>query len=139
VGTQEDIARAIADFNEWTVRRINSGMPDFLADGHSFRLCWFGRGARTNRDLVFGPFGWSASGDSGNARVPAHTYYQLTLPFWLPTLVFASYPTIVCTRSSLRSWRRRRGHKCPACGYDLTGNVSGRCPECGRPVAPRHK
>ena len=22
------------------------------------------------------------------------------------------------------------GH-CPHCGYDLTGNVSGKCPECG--------
>ena len=26
------------------------------------------------------------------------------------------------------------GRLCPACGYDLTGNVSGICPECGRPV-----
>lgn len=25
---------------------------------------------------------------------------------------------------------------CPACGYDLTGNVTGVCPECGRDVAP---
>lgn len=24
--------------------------------------------------------------------------------------------------------------KCAGCGYDLTGNVSGRCPECGTPV-----
>lgn len=23
---------------------------------------------------------------------------------------------------------------CPTCDYDLTGNVSGRCPECGTPV-----
>lgn len=23
---------------------------------------------------------------------------------------------------------------CQNCGYDLTGNVSGRCPECGEPV-----
>jgi len=23
---------------------------------------------------------------------------------------------------------------CSACGYDLTGNTSGRCPECGRPA-----
>ena len=23
---------------------------------------------------------------------------------------------------------------CPICGYDLTGNVSGRCPECGRKI-----
>jgi len=26
--------------------------------------------------------------------------------------------------------------RCPACGYDLTGNVSGICPECGKPTAP---
>lgn len=25
-----------------------------------------------------------------------------------------------------------RGFVCLACGYDLTGNVTGRCPECGR-------
>jgi membrane protein implicated in regulation of membrane protease activity len=34
-------------------------------------------------------------------------------------------------------WRRMKprppGH-CQNCGYDLTGNVSGRCPECGEPV-----
>ncbi len=29
--------------------------------------------------------------------------------------------------------RHKPGH-CDRCGYDLTGNVSGRCPECGRPV-----
>ena len=27
------------------------------------------------------------------------------------------------------------GH-CVSCGYDLRGNVSGRCPECGTPVPP---
>ena len=24
---------------------------------------------------------------------------------------------------------------CPACGYDLTGNISGVCPECGTQIA----
>ena len=27
-------------------------------------------------------------------------------------------------------------NECQACGYDLTGNVSGRCPECGNSIAP---
>ncbi len=27
-----------------------------------------------------------------------------------------------------------RSGRCPTCDYDLTGNVSGKCPECGSPV-----
>ncbi len=37
---------------------------------------------------------------------------------------------------SARGWRRRRRGMCVACGYDLTGNVSGTCPECGRGTEP---
>ena len=29
--------------------------------------------------------------------------------------------------------RDKRNH-CRSCGYDLTGNVSGNCPECGEPI-----
>lgn len=31
--------------------------------------------------------------------------------------------------------RQERGARglCPSCGYDLTGNTSGTCPECGTP------
>ena len=47
-------------------------------------------------------------------------------PLWPPLLVLA-VPTAVLW------WRDRRYLKgcCQSCGYDLTGNVSGRCPECG--------
>ena len=31
--------------------------------------------------------------------------------------------------------RRRQLGLCLNCGYNLTGNVSGICPECGQPVA----
>jgi hypothetical protein len=34
-----------------------------------------------------------------------------------------------------RSWRalkRRWRDECPGCGYNLQGNTSGICPECGR-------
>ena len=41
---------------------------------------------------------------------------------------------LVVAASTLAVWRLvpryPRGH-CKHCGYNLTGNVSGRCPECG--------
>ena len=47
------------------------------------------------------------------------------------SVVFASaYRTVHARR--LRRRRRALG-LCPGCGYDLTGNVSGVCPECGEP------
>ncbi|MGP1309966.1 MAG: hypothetical protein ACTS27_07205 [Phycisphaerales bacterium] len=30
--------------------------------------------------------------------------------------------------------RVARPHECPACHYDLRGNVTGQCPECGKVV-----
>ncbi len=38
-------------------------------------------------------------------------------------------------RRELRTMLRERGHElCVPCGYDLTGNISGVCPECGNPA-----
>jgi hypothetical protein len=54
-----------------------------------------------------------------------------SVPLWLP-LVIMAVPT-----GTLWWLDRRRippGH-CQKCGYNLTGNVSGRCPECGEPAA----
>lgn len=45
---------------------------------------------------------------------------------------------ILALPSGLRlAFRRRRpkASACPACSYDLTGNVSGVCPECGTKIA----
>lgn len=33
-------------------------------------------------------------------------------------------------------WRTVKPYNCRDCGYDLTGNVSGRCPECGASCMP---
>ena len=51
------------------------------------------------------------------------------LPLYLFVVVFSIAPTIW-----LFKWRKRRKlgpNACLACGYDLTGNESGVCPECG--------
>ena len=54
-------------------------------------------------------------------------------PLWMPLVLFATYPLVAFARGPLRRWRRARRGGCRKCGYNLTGNVSGRCPECGSP------
>jgi hypothetical protein len=56
----------------------------------------------------------------------------VAIPLWIP-LVVVAIPTGFL-------WRRERrrappGH-CRSCRYNLTGNVSGVCPECGETAAP---
>ncbi|MCH8805988.1 MAG: hypothetical protein IH986_07860 [Planctomycetes bacterium] len=59
-----------------------------------------------------------------NSYVPTR---MLMLPLWIP-FVLAGALTVFCWRS-----RVSKGC-CRQCGYNLTGNVSGRCPECGSDV-----
>lgn len=68
------------------------------------------------------PFLWPRTHMAGCIRV-------VVLPFWA-LFVCVAVPT-VC------AWRHDRrppcGH-CQACGHNLTGNVTGICPECGNSV-----
>jgi hypothetical protein len=52
-------------------------------------------------------------------------------PVWATTFVLAAVTVVVWRRDV----RRVPVGLCVCCGYDLTGNVSGRCPECGTAVA----
>jgi hypothetical protein len=45
-------------------------------------------------------------------------------------------PSMLLIATRLRSRGRNPG-RCPNCGYNLTGNASGVCPECGTPIAQR--
>lgn len=49
-------------------------------------------------------------------------------------LIFGAYPALVA-RKRIKLDRRRKHGLCLSCGYNLTGNVSGRCPECGNQIA----
>lgn len=46
-------------------------------------------------------------------------------------LLLAAYPLGALIRGPVRRRRRRRRGLCVKCGYNLTGNTSGVCPECG--------
>jgi hypothetical protein len=55
----------------------------------------------------------------------------IVFPLWLSTAGLAVTGITPLAARPLRDWRRRRNGWCVYCGYDLTGNRSGRCPECG--------
>jgi len=82
------------------------------------------------------PFGYSAR----VIRLP-EVYPMLYLggghvwaPVWVVVLLLAAYPTIAFIRGPLRLRRRRKLGLCLQCGYNLTGNTSGVCPECAMKV-----
>jgi len=85
---------------------------------------------------------YDATPSKGNLYLSSKHFGDLTktwlvFPFWLSTvlLVFITFQPVI--RGPVREiWRRIRG-RCISCGYDLTGNRSGRCSECGEHV-PRH-
>ena len=84
-----------------------------------------------NRDVRLGGVRWFSGivDDMHGGRATL-----LILPHATAAAVFAIVPLIALARAQ-RARRRaaRIAHsRCPACSYDLTGNVSGVCPECGR-------
>lgn len=101
------------------------------------------RGVTSPRRREWYPFVYGVAGGCGGVL-----FWQLTLdPMELRGLSGA-LAWLYSTTAALGLWifaavgtfiRRRRPAPanpgiCRHCGYDLTGNVSGRCPECGRAV-----
>lgn len=81
-------------------------------------------------------------GSKGATSAPTSLTYTLLngLIVGLYSAFFIAIPVgilaVVAQRITIR-WmgdRVKSGH-CYGCGYDLTGNVSGKCPECGRAVS----
>ena len=67
---------------------------------------------------------------------PMAGYTSLALSLWPLLVLFAAYPTWAFVHGPLRRHQRRRHGRCIQCGYNLTGNTSGVCPECGTRLAP---
>ena len=116
-------------------KRVRDQAPDvrrWRYYAHSARTGRY-RMSRDNRRYP-GGFWWETgriNGNlDGNGKLITYPYASLIVPYWSLVAATAALPA---ARLALRIRRRRRtapGH-CPACGYNLTGNTSGVCPECG--------
>ena len=77
------------------------------------------------------------------------TTYEISYKTWKPwvwfretpgwtlvpvALALAAYPLVTLNRGPLCRRRRRKRGQCLDCGYDLTGNVTGVCSECGTKI-----
>ena len=56
---------------------------------------------------------------------------EVSAPAWAVAALFGWYPALAFIRGPLRRWRRHRKGLCLKCGYNLKGNVTGKCSECG--------
>ncbi|MFH1746136.1 MAG: hypothetical protein ABIG44_03725 [Planctomycetota bacterium] len=66
-----------------------------------------------------------------NDRPGTYQMTTFTMALWLPFILFGVSPAIALISNPIRRYRRRKRGFCVPCGYNLTGNVSGICPECG--------
>lgn len=80
---------------------------------------------------------WAFERNTGFAGLPIglsrrfHPFDEVVImPLWVIAGALMAWPAVVLFVTRLRR-RMRMAGLCRACGYDLTGNVSGTCPECG--------
>ena len=137
---------------KWNLRKVSGGGTDFYV----FNLSAAGGFLALKSDDISAPIPFSTRAPnqpltlsrSGriklrwtpyferlkNAPPFARTRYTIILPLWIPFLI-AGIPTAFLW---WRDGRIPKGH-CQKCGYSLTGNKSGVCPECGTPISSQAK
>ncbi len=124
----------------WTVDWVSEAeVTRFSISKSAFAFKPFvGRGSVASGSVLPPSPGWHLYRTRAEWRTPAWLTFGsgsrsgwIIVPLWIPILLFAS-----ATGLAWRFYGRRfpPGH-CPRCGYDLTGNVTGRCPECGASTA----
>ena len=68
---------------------------------------------------------------------PRFSANQIVLPFFhcgFTTLLLGACFILPDAIATIRFHRRRAEGRCLRCGYNLTGNTTGVCPECGKAV-----
>lgn len=111
------------------------------ADTGSLQLSW----SRYSGPVPWTGWGYSYPGGYGQSDYPpshfGHTYVSIprvttdewSCPYWFVLVLASAVPAGSAIGHLIRRRRRVQG-LCRRCRYDLTGNASGVCPECGTPI-----
>ena len=118
---------------------VRNGVLYYREDGYGSNLSsprppiTITKTARSFTHLPAGFFDRTALGFSWTYELRSHAGYsmssQKSMPLWF---------VLLCLLAAWMYARRRNQPEHPAChtcGYSLTGNTSGTCPECGSPVS----
>jgi len=113
----------------WLILHSTSGVlfvfDNRFIDSQAFRIEWI-RQPEIAGKTPLGLLG-SLIDFNYDASLPSSAGKVLTFPHWAVAALFALLPSA----RLYRRLRRREDGRCKKCGYDLAGNVSGVCPECG--------
>lgn len=76
-----------------------------------------------------GSIGWIRT-STLNTEIPM----DVVRPLVICDAFYVLPPLLILATLIFRGWPTRAPGLCVSCGYDLTGNTSGICPECGTPA-----
>ena len=103
-------------------------LPEPLPD-----LNWYARRGHSHKLLGIQWAEWSMPNLRFGRKPQTVTFKVFFVQLWMPLVLFSILPLAALLASARRRTRKRAG-MCVQCGYNLTANVSGLCPECGTEV-----
>ena len=139
------LTRAEADDVKFKLRLVMWAFPDLerIPDDANKREAWKRARADVRRSWAFRVPHWLMYTSYFAAMVYAIRYqdrrvWTSALILGLVFLMFVPLESLIYRRAIHRSlWRWIAEHGipcCVSCGYDLTGNSSAKCPECGKAI-----
>jgi len=135
LGWESDSQRTGKEGISWHARDVEP----YLQQKRIMQDAFADANRKSGRKVVFNPdrpFGWRTGSVTHQGRTLGGV--SVTFPHWILLLLLSVSPGVRIA-IGYRRYHRQQTNRCAKCGYDLTGNVSGVCPECGTAVLDSDK